>query len=61
MNRLFVTGAPGWLGSRFVETHAKRIQKLAPFVKNQNIRCFAIPNSNTLQLKEWGAEIAYGD
>lgn len=50
--KVLVTGAPGWLGTRFVEMLAE---------KNREIRCLVLKGLDDSYLKELGAEIVWGD
>lgn len=50
--KALVTGAPGWLGTRFVEILAG---------KNRNIRCLVLKGIDGSYLKELGAETVEGD
>ncbi len=50
--KALVTGAPGWLGSRFVEILSK---------KNRDIRCLVLQGIDDSHLKELGAETVEGD
>jgi len=50
--KVLVTGAPGWLGTRFVEIIAEH---------NRDIRCLVLPGIDTNHLKKLGAEIVEGN
>jgi nucleoside-diphosphate-sugar epimerase len=49
---ILITGAPGWLGTRFVELHSK---------SGNDIRCLVLKGMDTSYLKELGVEIVKGD
>ncbi len=49
---VLVTGAPGWLGNRLVETLCERGRK---------VRCFVLNGMDASYLRKLGAEIFYGD
>jgi len=59
MERIFLTGAPGWLGTRFVELVSEK--KLSCPQDDYQIRCFTLNGADVSALKEFGAEIIYGD
>lgn len=50
--KVLVTGAPGWLGTRFVEMLVK---------KNTEVRCLVLKNVNYSYLEKLGVEIFEGD
>src|SRR3989338_949067 len=50
--RIFVTGAPGWLGDKLIETLIN---------KNHEVICLTLPQFRHDHLKEMGAEIVIGD
>jgi len=50
--KVLVTGAPGWLGTRFVEMLAE---------KNREIRCLVLKGLDDSYLRELGVEIVWGD
>lgn len=50
--KVLVTGAPGWLGTRFVERLAE---------KNRDISCLVLPGIDASHLKKLGAEIVLGN
>ncbi|MFC1872242.1 NAD-dependent epimerase/dehydratase family protein [Chloroflexota bacterium] len=50
--KVLVTGAPGWLGTRFVEILAE---------KNRDIRCLVLPGIDVSHLKKLGADIVQGN
>jgi nucleoside-diphosphate-sugar epimerase len=50
--KALVTGAPGWLGTRFVEILAE---------KNRDIRCLVLPGIDASYLQKLGAEIVPGN
>lgn len=50
--KVLVTGAPGWLGTRFVEILAEQ---------NRDIRCLVLPGIDASHLQELGAEIVEGN
>jgi nucleoside-diphosphate-sugar epimerase len=51
-NKVLVTGAPGWLGTRFVEILVKN---------NREVRCLVLKNIDYSYLKKLGAETYEGD
>lgn len=57
--KIFVTGAPGWLGTRFVELVSGK--KLACQRNDYSIKCFALGGSDVADLQAVNAEIVYGD
>ncbi|MEI8349272.1 MAG: NAD(P)-dependent oxidoreductase [Candidatus Omnitrophota bacterium] len=59
MKRVFITGAPGWLGTRCVETLLK---KEFPFQKyDYSCTCFVLRGVDASKLEIMGAKIIYGD
>jgi nucleoside-diphosphate-sugar epimerase len=50
--KIFVTGAPGWLGNRFVEMLTE---------KKRDVRCLVLKNMDYSYLKKLGAEAVEGD
>jgi len=57
--KIFVTGAPGWLGTRCVELIARRT--LACQKNDYLLRCLVLERSDVAELEAVGAEIVYGD
>jgi len=59
MKKLFITGAPGWLGTRCVEMILK---KEFPFQKyDYSCTCFVLRGTDATSLVTVGAKIVYGD
>ncbi len=52
MDKVLVTGAPGWLGTRFVEFLRQ---------EKREVRCIVMPNINCDYLKKLGVEIIEAD
>ena len=58
MPEIFVTGAPGWLGTRFVELVSKG--EAPGQKKNYRLRCLVYPGLPEEELKKFGASIVHG-
>ena len=50
--KVLVTGAPGWLGNRFVEILKK---------EGKDVRCLVLKGMDTAYLKKLGVELFEGD
>jgi nucleoside-diphosphate-sugar epimerase len=62
MSLSIVTGAPGWLGTRLVESLSKGVPdvpSLGP--TDRATRCLVLPDADASQLEALGAEIVRGD
>ncbi len=62
--RILVTGAPGWLGSRFVEVLRRGWDGETgdlPAPPACSVRCLVLRGQNDTQLRALGCEIVYGD
>lgn len=58
IRKVFVTGAPGWLGSRCVELLARKeaVSQGQPY----SLKCLVYPGSDEAELKALGVEIIHG-
>lgn len=59
MKKILLTGAPGWLGSRFVDLWKENIVRFG--LRDATLRCVVLPGANVAPLAALGAEIVAGD
>ncbi len=56
-----MTGAPGWLGTRFVEALTRGFDGQAPSGKDRRVRCLVLDGVEATALERLGAEVVRGD
>lgn len=64
MATLFITGAPGWVGTRLVRAVTQGIPDLPAAATAQTggpVRCLVLPGQDTRAIRSLGAEICEGD
>lgn len=61
MTLSIVTGAPGWLGTRLVESLVKGVTDTNLGPTNRTTRCLVLPDADASDLEKLGVEIVRGD
>ncbi|MFI5349142.1 MAG: NAD-dependent epimerase/dehydratase family protein [Elusimicrobiota bacterium] len=54
---VLVTGAPGWLGTRLVETLLHRFEGRAPLTQHGEVRCLAYPGQEDILRRRFGDDV----